>query len=119
MEQHVKYAVDYYLLLADDNSEQYQISHFQLKKAWEDEGRCEPITIKIPEPRGHDEMTRGEKMLCEQRGTYERAGDCKKAEGWGKILTPELVVVAAALRLPAAVSGLADVALVVDALAVQ
>lgn len=62
------------------------------------------------------------RRLCERRGTHERGGgrDCKKSEGFSKkVLTPELVVVAAALRLPAAVSGLAHVALVVDALTAQ
>lgn len=37
----------------------------------------------------------------------------------GRILTPELIVVAAALRLPAAVSRLTDVALVVNTFTVQ
>lgn len=36
-----------------------------------------------------------------------------------RILTPELIVVAATLRLPAAVSRLTDVALVVDTFTVQ
>lgn len=49
----------------------------------------------------------------------EGAEECEKRGGEAAVLTPELVVVAAALRLPAAVSGLAAVALVVDALAVQ
>ena len=106
MEQHV-------------NSEQDQSSHFQLKKAWEDEGRREPVTVKISEAVGHDGMIREEKMLCGHGETHERAADRRRSESGAKILTPELVVVAAALRLPAAVSGLADVAAVVDALAVH
>lgn len=43
----------------------------------------------------------------------------KKNKGKRGTLTPELVVVAAALRLAAAVSRLADVALVVHAVTVQ
>lgn len=62
-----------------------------------EEGRCFPSA---------EERTKGQ-------------GEGERADGWAKILTPELVVVAAALGLPAAVSGLADVALVVGALAVQ
>lgn len=43
----------------------------------------------------------------------------KQNERKSRLLTPELIVVAAALRLPAAVSGLADVALVVNTFTVQ
>lgn len=51
--------------------------------------------------------------------TKKKKNRARTTEGRAEILTPELVVVAAALRLPAAVAGLADVALVVGALAVQ
>lgn len=63
-------------------------------------------------------------ILTRDYGGLEYSGSRKGGrEGvkWGKsrILTPELVVVAAALRLPAAVTGLTDVALVVNAFTVQ
>lgn len=53
-----------------------------------------------------------------QRGRSEGPKKKEKARK-SRILTPELIVVAAALRLPTAVSGLTDVALVVYTFTVQ
>lgn len=49
----------------------------------------------------------------------EREGKEERKIKESRILTPELIVVAAALRLPAAVSRLTDVALVVNTFTVQ
>lgn len=54
-----------------------------------------------------------------RRGRPEQLRGGGQNERKSRLLTPELIVVAAALRLPAAVSGLADVALVVNTFTVQ
>lgn len=61
---------------------------------------------------------RGLGILWIQRGRSEGLKEKEKARK-SRILTPELIVVAAALRLPTTVSGLTDVALVVYTFTVQ